>query len=197
MARLIDESKLERVHDAAVNLIVQKGYGGASISSIAKEAQVSEGYLYRFYLGKEELVNVLLNSKIKEISDTIEMYLDKHENAEIIIKKLLISISDIGLVNPNHIKFLYVMLASYNFSVSEKIKNLLLEICLRIKSLAEEQNFIEKGMEIDHFFNMIIIYPIQYMNLRIKEFTRPGEFDENDRDSLIEFVLKTLSARSK
>ena len=197
MARLIDESKLERVHDAAINLIVQKGYGGASISSIAKEAQVSEGYLYRFYLGKEELVNVLLNTKIKEISDTIEMYLDKHENAETVIKKLLISISDIGLLHPNQIKFLYVMLGSYNFSVSEKIKNLLLEICHKIKSIAEDQNFIEKGMEIDHFFNMIIIYPIQYMNLRIKEFTRPGEFDENDRDSLVSFVIKTLSARSK
>jgi len=193
MARIVDESKLERVHDAAMSLIVQKGYGGASISSIAKEAQVSEGYLYRFYLGKEELVNVLLNAKIKEISDIIESCLDKHEEATVVINKLLLSLCSVGLHNPNQIKFLYVMLGSYNFSISDKIKTLLLEICTRMKNLAEEQNVVQKDMELDHFFNMVIIYPVQYMNLRIKEFTRPGGFTEKDRDSLIEFVMKSLS----
>jgi len=193
MARIVDESKLERVHDAAMSLIVQKGYGGASISSIAKEAQVSEGYLYRFYLGKEELVNVLLNAKIKEISDIIESCLDKHEEATVVINKLLLSLCSVGLHNPNQIKFLYVMLGSYNFSISDKIKTLLLEICMRMKNLAEEQNVVQKDMELDHFFNMVIIYPVQYMNLRIKEFTRPGGFTEKDRDSLIEFVMKSLS----
>jgi len=193
MARIVDESKLERVHDAAMSLIVQKGYGGASISSIAKEAQVSEGYLYRFYLGKEELVNVLLNAKIKEISDIIESCLDKHEEATVVINKLLLSLCSVGLHNPNQIKFLYVMLGSYNFSISDKIKTLLLEICTRMKNLAEEQNVVQKNMELDHFFNMVIIYPVQYMNLRIKEFTRPGGFTEKDRDSLIEFVMKSLS----
>jgi len=197
MARIVDESKLERVHEAAMSLIVSKGYGGASISSIAKEAKVSEGYLYRFYLGKEELVNVLLNTKIKEISEIIEAYLDKHESAETVIKRLLVSMSDIGFNSPTQMKFLYVMLGSYNFSISDNIKSFLIEICSRIKDIAVEQELVSSEMEIDHFFNMIFIYPIQYINLRLKDFTRSGGFTEADRDSLINFVFRTLSANCK
>lgn len=197
MARVVDESKLERVHEAAMSLIVSKGYGGASISSIAKVAKVSEGYLYRFYLGKEELVNVLLNTKIKEISEKIETYLDKHESALTVINQLLISISDLGFNNPTQVKFLYVMLGSYNFSISENIKSFLLELCTRIKDLAVSQGLISADLEIDHFFNMILIYPIQYINLRLKDFARPGGFSENDRQSLIDFVMNTLELNSK
>lgn len=197
MARIVDESKLERVHEAAMSLIVSKGYGGASISSIAKVAKVSEGYLYRFYLGKEELVNVLLNTKIKEITEIIETYLDKHENALTVINKLLTSISDLGFNNPTQMKFLYVMLGSYNFSISDNIKSFLIQICSRIKELAVEQKLISAELEIDHFFNMIFIYPIQYINLRLKDFSRSGGFTERDRDSLIDFVMNTLALNSK
>lgn len=197
MARVVDETKLERVHEAAMSLIVSKGYGGASISSIAKRAQVSEGYLYRFYLGKEELVNVLLDAKISEISEIIEAYLDKHENAETIIKKLLSAICEIGLNNPTQIKFLYVMLGSYNFSISDSIKSYLLELCCRIRSLAVRQGLHSKDLDIDHFFNTILIYPIQYINLRLKEFSRPGGFTEADKESLIDFVMKTLAVNCK
>lgn len=197
MARIVDETKLERVHEATMSLIVSKGYGGASISSIAKEAQVSEGYLYRFYLGKEELVNVLLNTKIKEISESIETYLDKHENAETVMLKLLNSICEIGFTNPTQVKFLYVMLGSYNFSISENIKSFLIEICSKMRKMGIEQCYLSEDLELEHFFNMMIIYPIQYINLRLKEFTRAGGFSEMDKESLINFVMSTLIVKSK
>jgi AcrR family transcriptional regulator len=197
MARVVDETKLERVHEATMRLIVIKGYGGASISSIAKEAQVSEGYLYRFYLGKEELVNVLLNTKIKEISECIENYLETHESAELVMDKLLDSICEIGFNNPTQIKFLYVMLASYNFSISEKIKSFLIEICLKMRNMGIAQDCLDKNLELEHFFNMMIIYPIQYINLRLKEFIREGGFSEKDKESLKGFVMSTLIINKK
>jgi len=54
MPRLVDETKMHRIKDAAIELIVKNGYGGASISSIAKKAGVAEGYLYRYYNGKQD-----------------------------------------------------------------------------------------------------------------------------------------------
>ena len=49
MARQIDETKMHRIKEAAVQLVVENGYGGASILMIARKAGVAEGYLYRFY----------------------------------------------------------------------------------------------------------------------------------------------------
>ena len=51
MARIIDDGKIQRIREATIALVVQNGYGGASISSIARRAGVAEGYLYRFYKG--------------------------------------------------------------------------------------------------------------------------------------------------
>ncbi len=72
MARQLDTSKMERINEAAMQLIVDKGYGNASISQIAKMAGVADGYLYRFHKSKEDMVNALLYEKIGSLIEEME-----------------------------------------------------------------------------------------------------------------------------
>jgi len=65
MPRIIDETKMLRIKEAAIELVVKNGYGGASISAIRKKAGVAEGYLYRHYNGKQDLILDLLYSQMK------------------------------------------------------------------------------------------------------------------------------------
>ncbi len=193
MAKPIDTTKMERVYEAAMELIVENGYGGASISSIAKKAEVSEGYLYRHYSGKKELVDYLLNSRIKEVGENILGYLEAHDNSELIMDKLLQGICDMGTDNPFQIKFLYVLMNSYNFRISDEINDFMRDICLRIMEKGKNDGFVYKDIRTDHFFTMMIIYPIQYINLRLKNFFRNDGFTQEDRESLISFCMKAVT----
>lgn len=192
MARIVDHSKLERVHNSAMGLIVEKGYAGASISLIASRAQVSEGYLYRFYKSKEDLVNFLLNSTVEEVTNYLNQYFLNHDSAIKIIEELLNSLCNIVEKNETQMKFIFVMLGSYNFSVAEEVKKSMLSTLEKILLLGIEQNIIDKKIDLDHFFNILIIYPIQFINFRLKEFVRDGCFSQNDKESLVSFITQVL-----
>ncbi len=196
MAKPIDETKLERVYEAAMQLIVENGYGGASISSIAKMAGVSEGYLYRHYSGKKELVDYLLNTRIKEVGVSIFGYIDILEKSELILDRLLNGICDMGKDNPFQIKFLYVLMNSYNFRISDEMNDFMMDICLRIVEMGRKQGVVDKDIRVDHFFTMMIIYPIQYINLKLKNFFGNEGFGLEDRESLISFCLNAVSPRA-
>lgn len=195
MAKPIDTTKLERVYEAAMQLIVENGYGGASISSIAKMAKVSEGYLYRHYSGKKELVDYLLNTRIKEVGENILEYMEVHENSELILDRLLNNICDKGKNNPFQMKFLYVLMNSYNFRINNEMNEFMRDICLRIIEIGKKQGIVDKDIRLDHFFTMMIIYPIQYINLRLKNFFSNEGFNQEERELLISFCLNAVSPK--
>lgn len=64
------EKKLreQQILEAAVKIIMEKGYNGATIESIAGEAEVSTGTIYLYFKNKEELY-ASLNLKIIEEFD--------------------------------------------------------------------------------------------------------------------------------
>ena len=59
MVKPTDLQKLYEVREAAIKVIVERGYYGATIAQISKRAGVSDGYIYRHYSGKAELVKEL------------------------------------------------------------------------------------------------------------------------------------------
>jgi len=89
MARSIDEGKIQRIREATIALVVQNGYGGASISSIARRAGVAEGYLYRFYTSKQELVTELLYTKVAQIIEKLEFLLNSCTRITEVINELI------------------------------------------------------------------------------------------------------------
>lgn len=52
MAKKVDQTKIERIRNASVEVISEHGILGGSVASIAERADVSVGYLYRHYPGK-------------------------------------------------------------------------------------------------------------------------------------------------
>jgi AcrR family transcriptional regulator len=52
-------SAIDRIKQAALRLVVERGVGGTTIRDLAEMAQVSEGALYRHYATKEDLLRDL------------------------------------------------------------------------------------------------------------------------------------------
>lgn len=192
MARAIDTQKLEDVKKSAIKLIVEKGYGGASISSIAKKAQVAEGYLYRFYKGKEELVSDLLNTKVSEIANKLEESIEKSQSFDEIIASLIKNIFSIAERSEDEIKFIYVMMNDYSFSVHSNLKQRIKELCMEAINKAKQLNNLNYQIEPEDLYMFSVIYPIQFINLRLKEFFGTKSWTKQDVDRITNIVIKTL-----
>src|SRR5665648_279581 len=113
MARLIDEGKIQRIREATIALVVQNGYGGASISSIARRAGVAEGYLYRFYASKQELVTELLYTKVAQIIEKLAFLLNSCTRIKEVINELIGELFKMASDSPEEIKFIHVLMHDY------------------------------------------------------------------------------------
>jgi TetR/AcrR family transcriptional regulator, repressor of fatR-cypB operon len=194
MARLIDETKIERIKEATLKMVVNKGYGGASISEIAKKACVAEGYLYRHYKSKSDLVNDLLYSNMNELADKIEALLSNQPSIEQIFEQLIQSLFEIAIHQPDRIKFLYVLMNDYNFNIQESQRARIDELCKKIKILGVQTNSIRPNIGLEEIYLLGVAYPIQYINIRLKKFFDDSELGENEIVNVLTTCLNSLKS---
>lgn len=86
----------ERILEAALNLFSEKGYAGASTSEIAKEANVAEGTIFRYFPQKKDMLLKVVMRFIDIISDQIvmsplEKIYEENQGAspEVMLKKII------------------------------------------------------------------------------------------------------------
>jgi AcrR family transcriptional regulator len=170
MARLIDESKIERIKDVTLEMVVLKGYGGASISEIAHRAGVAEGYLYRHYKGKVELVNDLLFSNLNHLIQKLENLLDNHHSVADIFEKLTGTLFEMANLSPDRIKFLYVLMHDYNFKIQEEQREKIITLCRRVMDIGQRSGELTMDVDEEEIYCLGVAFPIQFINLHLKNF---------------------------
>ncbi len=192
MAKEINEDKINRIKEAAIELIVENGYGGASISAIATKADVATGYLYRFYSGKYELVTDLLNTQLKEIAEEIEFMLEKETSLELVSQRLIDYFFQQAEERPFHIRFIYILVAEYKFTMGEIERERILSLCRRMLSSAHASGEVSKKYKEEEIFLMLVIYPIEYINLRFKKFISNRDLSNEDKKRIHRLCVNAL-----
>lgn len=81
--------KKQRIIDAAIKLISEKGYHGATTALIAKEAGVSQGIIFHYFGSKEGLFYTLLKEKAQIYREEFEKNIGDEKNT---IKKIEIAV---------------------------------------------------------------------------------------------------------
>ncbi len=192
MARQLDTSKMERINEAAMQLIVKKGYGNASIAEIAKTAGVADGYLYRFHKSKEDMVNALLAEKIGFLIEKMKVLLQTESSITALVKTLIKEIFTVAEQKVESIKFLYVLMHDYNFQVSDEQRLLIKNIILSALERGRMQKEVGEHITVEEVFYLVIEYPIVFINLRLKKFFGYDHWDINDQQRVIDFCVKGL-----
>ena len=192
MARLIDEGKIQRIRDATIELVVQNGYGGAAISSIAHRAGVAEGYLYRFYTSKHELVTELLYSKVARIIEKLEFLLNSCTSINEVIGQLIGELFKMATDAPEEIKFIHVLMHDYNFQVSDEQRQLIKGLCEKVIRIGLSNGEVSKSISPEEAYGMVVIYPIEFINLRMKGFFGSTSWTNDDQKRVAEFSINAL-----
>ena len=84
-----DDDKKQRVKDAVKEVILQEGFGGASIAKIAKHAGVSPATVYIYYENKEDMMNSIFAEFASNMWAAVLCGVDENASGSEIVNKLL------------------------------------------------------------------------------------------------------------
>lgn len=146
MARQVDENKIQAIKEATINIVVSDGISGASISKIARKAQVSEGYLYRFYRSKRELLEMLFIEGFYKMQSLLELQVDTKHTVEEIVVAFSNRIYELVETEHNIVSFHHKLLTDFSFEIPEKCKNNVQEICTKILAVGKETKEIDEEL---------------------------------------------------
>jgi TetR/AcrR family transcriptional regulator, repressor of fatR-cypB operon len=194
MARSIDETKIERIKEATLKMVVSNGFGNASISEIAKKASVAEGYLYNFYKSKTELVESLLYNLINELSDKLESLLLEKYAVPAIFEQLIHELFTMANNQPEKIKFLYVLMNDYNFKIQESQRERIFQLCKQVKEKGVLSGEMRKDIDEEEIYLIGVTYPIQFINLRLKNFFYRSELGTSEIEKVIRICKNSLKS---
>jgi len=194
MARSIDETKIERIKEATLKMVVSNGFGNASISEIAKKAGVAEGYLYNFYKSKTELVESLLYNLIDELSNKLESFLLEKYAVPAIFEQLIHELFTMANNQPEKIKFLYVLMNDYNFKIQESQRERIFQLCKQVKEKGILSGEMRQDIDEEEIYLIGVTYPIQFINLRLKNFFYRSELGTSEIEKVIRICKNSLKS---
>ena len=192
MARAVDESKMENIKKAVMSLVVEKGYANASTSMIAIRSGVSEGYLYRYYNKKYDLVYDVLQEHIYLIVDSLNRLIESEDSFDKIIEKAVLTSFLTARVYPDKIKFLYVLMHDYSFEQSLDLREAIHESCSKVLEVGKMNRMLRDDITVEEIFQMTILYPIEFINLRMKNFFKRNDITDDDIKKVTNFVLNSI-----
>lgn len=119
--------------NAARTLFRAKGYNGATMEDIAREAELSPGALYLYFKNKEELWASLSFEVLEHVNETIKkVYSEKGQSAEKKLERLTETLYKIYEFDP------FSMINLIRLQASEKTENCSAETLSRIDELTAE-----------------------------------------------------------
>ena len=193
MARKIDEDKINRIKKSTMKTIVENGIESTTIAMIAKNADVSGGYLYRIYSGKQDLINDLYIEKINSLLNEFEFLLNLNPTTiEPIISAFVRNRIVYSINEPIASKFYYQLLHNENFKLTEDLEKKDVSLMEQIKRIGIESGEISTDISLFQLHYHMVVYAVDYINFKRKNIFSTQEATNDDVNYLTQNILKFL-----
>lgn len=192
MARQVDENKIQAIKEATINIVVSDVISGASISKIARKAQVSEGYLYRFYRSKRELLEMLFIEGFYKMLSLLELQVDTKHTVEEIVVAFSNRIYELVETEHNIVSFHHKLLTDFSFEIPEKCKNNVQEICTKILAVGKETKEIDEELTAEQLYAIVVGGTLQFINTRLRNLFSDAPFSKEDIAKSVTIILRTM-----
>ncbi len=193
MARQTDERKLEAIKKATVEIVVSEGIAGASVSKIAEKANVSAGYLYRFYKGKRELLEALFEERFQIIHDLLLHEIEQHNTVKGILSVFVETVYSIASKEPQMISFISKLLSDFSFDLPKEFKENVAKICKKVIEIGTKTKEINPKINDETLYIIIVGGILNFINIRLRNIFEKKSFQQEDIELTIELLLKTLA----
>ena len=178
-------SKIDRIRQAALIVMSDNGISHTSVSSIAKHAGVSDGYLYRHYKGKEELIDDLLTEIFNKVNDEIAFLLNNCNTIDEIVSNFIYFICTKTKEEPEKIKFLIMLQNDFSYKISKDLTNRLVALCEEILEQGRSSCSIRTDITPVELYIALVGIPLQYYSIYFRNM-----FGMNDVNEMVKIIIK-------
>lgn len=193
MARQIDYEKLDSIRRSTMKIIGEQGIEKTTVSMIAADANVSSGYLYRLYEGKDDLINSIYLEKAKSIQIELEDLLERHPNSIIpVIKNYVTNRINFAKTHPIEFRFYYLLVHNINYSITSDFKQEMLTIFEMFRSIGEGSGEMSPGINLFKLYYHLFVYVQDFINFKMINFSETQSSSEEDITYLTNNILKIL-----
>ena len=168
MAKKVDQTKIERIRNASVEVISEHGILGGSVASIAERADVSVGYLYRHYPGKTELINDLLENALNAITDRIHALIRETDDIERIVGGIVGFLIESAADNPGKHKFLIMLLNDFSVEIKPESRKRIIEIGEVLLETGQKNHTVRGDISVNDLYIALVGIPMQYLASRYR-----------------------------
>lgn len=193
MARKIDEDKILRIKNATMKTIVDCGIEKTTIAMIAKNANVSGGYLYRTYSGKQAVIDGLYFDKVASLNKELAFLIGLNPKSIVPILKAFIQNRLIFAINePIASKFFYQLIHNDNFTLSGKLKEETIALMENIKKIGVQSGEITESTNLTQIHYHILVYVVDYIQYIKSNYIEKQQLTTNAIDYLVNNILNIL-----
>jgi AcrR family transcriptional regulator len=192
MAKSIDASKLERIKEATVELVVKCGYNSASVSLISKRAEVAVGYLYRFYPSKYELVSDIFKSKIEQLVDVLDVLFEQKNSIHEIVYEFVAHIINRATDFPIQTKFLFMLIHDYSFEIDRGMAYRLKETFEKIVQKGQQNGEIGPTITSEDLYVLIVGQTLLYIDSRFRQHFGNDVLENDMAERVANVCLKAI-----
>lgn len=199
----------ERILEAALNLFSEKGYSGASTNEIAKEANVAEGTIFRYFPQKKDMLLGVVSKLVDAVSDQmvmnpLEKIYEENKDAppEVLLKALLMD--RVALFNKvgEHVKVILTEMQYHEEVLEIFINKILKKVLVYVEKVYGD--FVEKGYFRDDIppftvFRTLIagVAGMVVQRKLVPEITREGFELETEVDMIIDVFMNGMKKRGE
>lgn len=173
-----------------MKLVVERGFGRASVALISKDAQVASGYFYMHYAGKYEMVNAILHEVYQEVLVKFENLVSHGYSFWETVEKIVLHFIDIANTDPVKIKFLYVLTNDYSFVLDNQIRENTYRIINRLSEIGLKSESIDRNITEDDLYLVMLSMIFQYVNQHFKK--NETSIQKEDTKHLLYLIHKLL-----
>ena len=105
----IDKTKV--ILDAAIQVFADKGYFGARVSDIAKEAGIAYGLVYHYFDSKEELLISIFRTRWTNFIDALETVIASEKDPQEMVRKIISFLFNSYKNNPSMVEVMIMDVA--------------------------------------------------------------------------------------
>ncbi|MFH1852757.1 MAG: TetR/AcrR family transcriptional regulator [Candidatus Neomarinimicrobiota bacterium] len=147
MANSKENQRREQILEAALDVIVEKGYESSRMDDIVQASQLSKGAIYWYYKSKKEVYLSLVNHWVFRYSATLNHIVEDNQPAAVQLRELFHFFANQYQTNPRPFKALmeFWSLASRDVDVRVKMQKVYSEFLKLI------ENILRRGVELGEF----------------------------------------------
>lgn len=204
MLKRLTIEQQETILETAVKIFGQKGYASASISEIAKEAGVSVGVIYKYYLDKDALFLACIDHSLDLLSNTLDSVSDIGGTISDLARNLIRANQAFAHMHPHYIQMYHaITMGNGPQGASElavKIEGQVAKIYTDIISKAKLNGTIRSDIvpgDFAFFFDNLLMllhfsYSCEYYQTRMKLYCGTDildeKYDKSIEDQLMKFI---------